>query len=74
MAVTEKSGTLKYKDGAGNVTEMYPATKMENVEGLNTALAGKETSGAAAQALADAKTYADSAIQTAIQNTWEANY
>lgn len=30
--------------------------------------------GAATQALADAKTYADTAIQTAIQNTWEASY
>lgn len=30
--------------------------------------------GAAAQALTDAKAYVDTAIQTAIQNTWEASY
>ena len=35
---------------------------------------GADTKGSAAQALTDAKAYADSAIQTAIQNTWEASY
>ena len=34
MANTEKSGALKYKDGSGNVTTMYPKTKIANVEGL----------------------------------------
>ena len=35
---------------------------------------GADTSGSAAQALADAKSYTDSSIQTAIQNSWEASY
>lgn len=117
MANTEKSGALKYKDGSGNVTTMYPKTKIANVDGLQAALNGKaasshshtknqisdfptsmpasdvyswakksskptytasevgaDKSGAAAQALSDAKAYTDSAIQAAIQNTWEASY
>lgn len=44
MATTEKNGTMKYKDGAGNVTAMYPKTKMSQVEGLSNALAGKAAS------------------------------
>lgn len=38
MATTEKTGTMKYKDGAGNVTTMYPKTKMSQVDGLNAAI------------------------------------
>lgn len=38
MATTEKNGTMKYKDSAGNVTAMYPKTKMSQVEGLNAAI------------------------------------
>lgn len=41
MAVIEKSGILKYKDKAGNVYLMLPITSMDNVEGLDTALARK---------------------------------
>lgn len=117
MAITEKSGALKYKDASGNVTIMYPETKIANIDGLQTILdkkaasghthakseivdfpasmpasdvkdwakadtkptytaseVGADESGAAAQALSDAKTYVDTAIQTAIQNTWEASY
>lgn len=39
-----------------------PTIDQAQVNGLGTALAGKETAGAAAQALADAKTYADGKI------------
>lgn len=35
---------------------------------------GADASGAADSALTNAKAYTDSAIQTAIQNTWEASY
>lgn len=38
MATTEKNGTMKYKDGAGNVTTMYPKTKMSQVDGLSAAI------------------------------------
>lgn len=44
MATTEKTGTMKYKDSAGNVTTMYPKTKMSQVDGLSDALAGKAAS------------------------------
>ena len=35
MAVTEKSGFLKYKDAAGNTTLMYPITTKDNVDGMD---------------------------------------
>lgn len=38
MANVEKSGTMKYKDKSGNMTTMYPKTKVANVEGLSTEL------------------------------------
>ena len=41
MAVIEKSGILKYKDKAGNTYLMLPITSMDNVEGLENALAVK---------------------------------
>lgn len=62
MANVEKSGYMKYKDKSGNMTTMYPKTNVANVEGLSDALAGKETSGAAATALSDAKAYTDQKI------------
>lgn len=62
MANVEKSGYMKYKDKSGNMTTMYPKTKVANVEGLSDELAGKETSGAAATALSDAKAYTDQKI------------
>lgn len=62
MAVIEKSGLMKYKDKAGNLYLILPITNMDNVDGLEEALAAKETSGAAAQALIDAKAYTDQQI------------
>lgn len=44
MATTEKTGTMKYKDSAGNVYAMLPKTKMSQVDGLSDALAGKAAS------------------------------
>ena len=38
MANIEKSGTMKYKDKSGNMTTMYPKTKVANVEGLSAEL------------------------------------
>lgn len=116
MAVYEKSGRMKYKDKAGNIYTMYPATNMNNIDGLEAALAAKAASthshsaasasaagfmsavdkskldGIAAgankttvdSAMSSTSTNPvqnkviaaaiDSAIQTAIQNTWEASY
>lgn len=62
MAVIEKSGLMKYKDKSGNLYLMLPITNMDNVDGLDEALAGKENSGAAAQALNNAKAYTDEQI------------
>lgn len=106
MAVIEKSGLMKYKDKTGNLYLMLPITNMDNVDGLDEALAGKAaashthtksqisdfpTSMPASDVKAWAKAnskptytadevgattqaYVDSAIQSAIQNTWEASY
>ena len=41
MPIVEKSGLMKYKDAAGNTTIMYPITTMENVDGVEEALAEK---------------------------------
>lgn len=38
MAITEKNGTMKYKDSAGNLTIMYPKTRTSQVEGLDAAI------------------------------------
>lgn len=44
MANAEKNGYMKYKDGSGNVTTMYPKTKIANVDGLQSELNGKAAS------------------------------
>lgn len=62
MAIFEDSGTLKYKDKAGNLHIMKPRTTSGNVEGLTQLLAEKENSGAAATALENAKAYTDQNI------------
>lgn len=41
MAVIEKSGLMKYKDKSGNLYLMLPITNMDNVDGLDDALAAK---------------------------------
>lgn len=41
MAVIEKSGLMKYKDKSGNTYLMYPITNMDNIDGLDEALADK---------------------------------
>lgn len=63
MAIIEYSGTLKYKDKAGNLHIMKPRTTSGNVEGLTQLLAEKENSGAAATALENAKAYTDQKIE-----------
>ena len=63
MATFEDSGTLKYKDKAGNLHIMKPRTTSDNVEGLAQLLAEKENSGAAATALENAKAYTDQKIE-----------
>ena len=106
MSVIETSGLMKHKDKAGNTYILYPITNMDNVDGIDDALAGKANSththtkdqisdfptsmpasDVKAWAKADTKptytadevgattkSYVDSAIQSAIQNTWEASY
>lgn len=106
MPVVEKSGLMKYKDSAGNTTIMYPITTMDNVDGVEEALAEKAAAShthtksqisdfpssmpasdvsawakaaskptyTAAEVGATTQAYVDSAIQSAIQNTWEASY
>ncbi|MFW5596047.1 MAG: hypothetical protein ACOCOG_04995 [Prevotella sp.] len=63
MATFEYSGTLKYKDKAGNLHIMKPRTTSGNVEGLTQLLDEKENSGAAATALENAKAYTDQKIE-----------
>ena len=63
MAIFEDSGTLKYKDKAGNLHIMKPRTTSDNIEGLTQLLAEKENSGAAATALENAKAYTDQKIE-----------
>ena len=62
MAIFEDSGTLKYKDKAGNLHIMKPRTTSDNIEGLAQLLAEKENSGAAATALENAKAYTDQKV------------
>ena len=78
MAVTEVSGLMKYKDADGNVYLMLPITTKENVDGMEEIDAhlvdtnnphgvtaeqiGADPSGAAAQALADSKSYTDDEV------------
>lgn len=46
-----------------------------NADGTNTQIPNAaDVKGSAAQSLANAKAYTDSAIQVAIQDTWEASY
>lgn len=41
MATTENNGLMCYKDASGNTFILYPITKAELVDGLDTMLAGK---------------------------------
>ena len=59
--VTISSGVITVKDDSHNHT-------IANVDGLQTALDGKETSGAAATALADAKSYTNTEISKLINS------
>lgn len=46
----------------------------ENPHNVTADQVGADAKGSAAHALTDANAYTDSAIQAAIQNTWEASY
>lgn len=41
MSVIENSGLMKHKDKAGNIYILYPITTLDNVDGVDEALAGK---------------------------------
>lgn len=65
--------TITQEDGQVNATfrnlvaEDIPTIEQSQVNGLDTALAGKETAGAAAAALTEAQAYADGAVAAAIE-------
>lgn len=44
MATTDMNAQIHIKDGNGNVNNIFPATKIENVKGLQTALNAKANS------------------------------
>lgn len=59
LGLVKSGGDVTIEDGVITVNDDSHAHTIANVDGLQTALNGKEASGAAAQALADAKEYAD---------------
>lgn len=67
-------------DKSDIMTDLVPTTRKINGKTLNkditlsAADVEADEDGAADQALTDAKTYTDRAIQSAIQDTWEASY
>lgn len=66
VEASETNGNIKV-DGAEVTVYTHPDKHtIAEVDGLDTALAGKETAGAAAQALTDAKAYADQAEADAV--------
>lgn len=68
MAVYTKDGQLTYVDEQGNEYQLFPKTKIPNVEGLETALAGKAPEG---YGLGTAKWISDGrSIDTLTENGW----
>lgn len=68
MAVIENSGLMKYKDKDGNTNIMYPITTLDNVDGVEEALAGK----AAASHVSDANVHITGEYTEAeIQAIWD---
>lgn len=53
MATTDMNAQIHIKDGNGNVNNIFPATKIENVEGLQTALNAKANSSDVTSGLAN---------------------
>ena len=53
MATTDMNAQIHIKDGNGNVNNIFPATKIRNVEGLQTALNAKANSSDVTSGLAD---------------------
>ena len=72
-ADAKASAAKSVADAAQTGLNTHIANK-SNPHGVTAAQVGADTKGSAAQALTDAKAYVDSAIQSAIQNTWEASY
>lgn len=65
-AVSEADGVISVTRAALQATDI-PVIEQAQVNGLTDALAGKETAGAAAQALADAKTYSDAQLKAKVE-------
>lgn len=72
-ADAKASAAKSAADTAQNGLNTHIASK-SNPHGVTAAQVGADAKGSAAQALTDAKAYTNSAIQAAIQNTWEASY
>ena len=53
MATTDMNAQMHIKDGNGNVNNIFPATKIANVEGLQTALNSKANTSDVTSGLAD---------------------
>lgn len=64
--VSETDGVIEVKRAALKESDI-PELAQSKITGLVDALAGKETAGAAAQALADAKTYSDAQLKTKVE-------
>lgn len=65
-AVSEADGVISVTRAALQATDI-PVIEQAQVNGLTDALAGKEAAGAAAQALADAKTYSDAQLKAKVE-------
>lgn len=66
-AVSEADGVITVTRAALQATDI-PVIEQAQVNGLVDALAGKEAAGAAAQALADAKTYSDAQLKAKVES------
>ena len=66
-AVSETDGVITVARAALKATDI-PVIEQTQVNGLVDALAGKEAAGAAAQALADAKTYSDAQLKSKVES------
>lgn len=70
-----KSGLPSLEEGKVAYVTNEKRLYTGNADGKNTQIPNAaDVKGLTAQSLADAKAYADSVIQMAIQNTWEASY
>ncbi len=75
MAIYEENGVLSHLDGEGNEYQLFPKTKLENVEGLQASLEGKAPSGYgyggnAINLPADGRVDSEAELETAMQSVY----